>query len=51
MITRGNIAIADFLHTQDTVYTAVTREISNNTQKMANSVEDIAQRIKRLSAV
>lgn len=30
---------------------AVTREISGNTQKMANSVEDIAQRIKRLSAV
>lgn len=30
---------------------AVTSEISGNTQKMANSVEDIAQRIKRLSAV
>lgn len=30
---------------------AVTREISGNTQRMASSVEDIAQRIKRLSAV
>lgn len=30
--------------------TAVTREISGNAQKMANSVEDIAQRIKQLSA-
>lgn len=29
---------------------AVTYEISGNTQKMANSVEDIAQRIKRMSA-
>ncbi len=30
---------------------AVTKEISGNTQKMAGSVEDIAQRIRRLSAV
>lgn len=30
---------------------AVTQEISGNTQKMANSVNDIAQRIKRLSEV
>ena len=30
---------------------AVTKEISTNTQKMANSVDDIARRIKRLSAV
>jgi methyl-accepting chemotaxis protein len=29
---------------------AVTREISGNTQKMATSEEDIAQRIKRLSS-
>lgn len=30
---------------------AVTKEISSNTQKMAHSVQDISDRIKRLSAV
>lgn len=30
---------------------AVTRDISSNTQQMADSVRDIAQRVKRLSAV
>ncbi len=30
--------------------TTMTGEISGNAQKMANSIEDIAQRIKQLSA-